>query len=84
MFGLIVTTSQADLLQTEVVRPHVTETTALGAAFLAGLAEGVWPDLQAIQATWQLDATFDPEPDRTFTDLLHQQWQLVPHLFQHK
>ncbi len=65
---------QADQLGVTVRRPADQETTALGAAFLAGLAEGVWPDLDAIQATWQLDATFEPDPDRTFTDLAHGQW----------
>lgn len=65
---------QADQLGVTVRRPVDQETTALGAAYLAGLAEGVWPDLDAIQATWQLDATFEPEPDRTFTDLAHAQW----------
>jgi glycerol kinase len=65
---------QADQLGVTVRRPSDQETTALGAAFLAGLAEGVWPDLDAIRATWQLDATFEPEPDRTFTDLAHDQW----------
>ncbi len=65
---------QADQLGATVRRPVDQETTALGAAFLAGLAEGVWPDLDAIQSTWQLDATFEPEPDRTFTDLAHAQW----------
>jgi glycerol kinase len=65
---------QADQLGVTVRRPVDQETTALGAAFLAGLAEGVWPDLDAIQATWQLDATFEPEPDRTRADLAHQQW----------
>ncbi|MDJ0768781.1 MAG: glycerol kinase GlpK [Ilumatobacter sp.] len=65
---------QADQLGVTVHRPADQETTALGAAFLAGLAEGVWPDLDAIQATWQLDATFEPEPDRTVADVLHAQW----------
>ena len=65
---------QADQLGVTVRRPADQETTALGAAFLAGLAEGVWPDLDAISATWKLDATFEPEPDRTFTDLAHAQW----------
>jgi glycerol kinase len=65
---------QADQLGVTVHRPADQETTALGAAYLAGLAEGVWPDLPAISATWQLDATFEPEPDRTFTDLAHAQW----------
>ena len=62
---------QADQLGVTVRRPADQETTALGAAFLAGLAEGVWPDLDAIQDAWRLDATFEPEPDRTFTDLAH-------------
>jgi glycerol kinase len=65
---------QADQIGVTVRRPVDQETTALGAAFLAGLAEGVWPDLDAIRATWRLDATFEPEPDRTFTDLAHAQW----------
>ncbi len=65
---------QADQLGVRVVRPVDQETTALGAAFLAGLAEGVWPDLDAISATWRLDATFDPADDRTVADLLHGQW----------
>ncbi len=65
---------QADQLGVTVRRPADQETTALGAAFLAGLAEGVWPDLAAIQDAWRLDATFEPEPDRTFTDLAHAQW----------
>ena len=65
---------QADQLGVSVKRPVDQETTALGAAFLAGLAEGVWPDLDAIADAWRLDATFDPEPDRTFTDLAHAQW----------
>jgi glycerol kinase len=66
---------QADQLGVTVRRPADQETTALGAAFLAGLAEGVWPDLDAIAATWQLDATFEPEPDRTLTDVFHAQWR---------
>ena len=65
---------QADQLGVAVRRPVDQETTALGAAFLAGLAEGVWPDLDAVSATWQLGAAFVPEPDRTFTDLAHTQW----------
>ena len=65
---------QADQLGVTVERPVDRETTALGAAFLAGLAEGVWPDTAAIGARWQRDAAFTPEPDRTFTDLAHAQW----------
>ena len=51
---------QANELAVPVLRPIDTETTALGAAFLAGLAVGVWPSLEAIRQTWQLDARFEP------------------------
>jgi glycerol kinase len=65
---------QADQLGATVRRPVDQETTALGAAFLAGLAEGVWPDLDAISAQWRLDRTFSPVDDRTSVDALHAQW----------
>jgi glycerol kinase len=65
---------QSDQLGVMVQRPIDQETTALGAAYLAGLAEGVWPSLDAITERWQIDATFHPEPDRTFTDLGHAGW----------
>ena len=58
---------QADLLGVPVVRPRVTETTALGAAYLAGLATGVWPDGAAIAAQWAVARRFEPrlpEPER--------------------
>ncbi|MBU3651911.1 MAG: glycerol kinase, partial [Limnohabitans sp.] len=51
---------QADLLGVPVVRPKVTETTALGAAYLAGLACGVWRDGQEIAGLWQVDRRFEP------------------------
>jgi glycerol kinase len=51
---------QADLLGVPVVRPKVMETTALGAAYLAGLAVGFWKDSSEIAALWQKDATFEP------------------------
>ena len=51
---------QADLLGIPVVRPRVTETTALGAAYLAGLAVGVWPDLDTLAAQWQAERRFLP------------------------
>ncbi len=52
---------QADLLQTSVVRPAVTETTALGAAYLAGLATGVWPGRDVLADQWQVEQTFEPQ-----------------------
>ena len=51
---------QADLLGVPVVRPVVTETTALGAAYLAGLAVGFWRDIDEVRANWQVDRTFEP------------------------
>jgi len=51
---------QADLLDAAVERPVVTETTALGAAYLAGVATGFWSGLDEIRANWQLDRRFEP------------------------
>ncbi len=65
---------QADQLGVTVQRPADQETTALGAAFLAGLAEGVWADLDEVGAQWALDAEFSPAADRTVADALHAQW----------
>jgi len=65
---------QADQLGVTVQRPVDRETTALGAAFLAGLAEGVWASTDDISAAWALEAEFTPEPDRTAADALHAQW----------
>ena len=50
---------QADMLQVPVVRPKVAETTALGAAYLAGLAVGFWKDRAEVGKAWQPDRTFD-------------------------
>jgi glycerol kinase len=54
---------QSDVLQVPVVRPKVTETTALGAAYLAGLAVGYWKDINEISKQWQIDETFSPTED---------------------
>ena len=54
---------QADLAGVPVVRPRVQETTALGAAYLAGLATGVWMDTDEIAARWQVERTFEPALD---------------------
>ena len=65
---------QADQLGVAVERPTDQETTALGAAFLAGLAEGVWDSPASVGEQWSLDARFDPTDDRTIADALHTQW----------
>jgi len=59
---------QADHLGVSVLRPSELETTAMGAAYLAGLAEGVWPSLSAVTAAWQLDKTFAPSAQATGYD----------------
>ena len=65
---------QADQLGVTVKRPVDQETTALGAAYLAGLAEGVWATTDGVDAQWALEAEFTPTEDRTIADLLHAQW----------
>jgi glycerol kinase len=65
---------QADQLGVRVERPTDMETTALGAAYLAGLAEGVWPDLAAVGDDWRLDASFEPAADRTAADAGYATW----------
>jgi glycerol kinase len=55
---------QADILGVPVVRPTITETTALGAAYLAGLAVGFWDDIDEISEQWAIDQTFKPEMDK--------------------
>jgi glycerol kinase len=65
---------QADQLQVPVARPVVQETTALGAASLAGLAEGVWSSLDELAAHWALDAEFAPRATRTAADAAYAGW----------
>ena len=70
---------QADHLGIPVRRPVDQETTALGAAFLAGLAEGVWPDLDSIERRWTTDVVVEPHPvdslERTLADRQHDTWR---------
>jgi glycerol kinase len=66
---------QADDLQVPVSRPVIQETTALGAAYLAGLAEGVWGSPADITANWQLDATFVPQADPASVAGRHTAWR---------
>lgn len=65
---------QANLLGIKVVRPKITETTALGAAYLAGLAVGFWKDLDEIKQQWQVERTFDPVPDNEEITAAKQGW----------
>ncbi len=66
---------QADLLQIPTVRPRVTETTALGAAYLAGLAVGFWKDTDQLQANWQLDRRFEPSMSAGRVEEMMASWQ---------
>ncbi len=54
---------QSDILDTEVLRPHITETTALGAAYFAGLAVGYWESIDHINSQWRVERRFRPESD---------------------
>lgn len=65
---------QADQLGVPVTRPTMQETTALGAAYLAGLAEGVWGSLDDITAAWKIDVTVQPNPDRARADANYERW----------
>lgn len=65
---------QSDLLQTKVVRPKITETTALGAAYLAGLAAGYWTDIKVIRKQWQVDKIFSPAIAEKETRALIKGW----------
>jgi glycerol kinase len=65
---------QADLLGVAVVRPAVTETTALGAAYLAGLAVGFWPSLDAITWQWKIERRFEPAMAPASARALRERW----------
>ena len=65
---------QADQLGVPVTRPTMQETTALGAAYLAGLAEGVWESLDDITAAWKVGVTIQPNPDRSSADASYARW----------
>jgi glycerol kinase len=66
--------TQADLLGQDVVRPRQLETTALGAACLAGLAVGIFQGLDDVRSRWQVQRTFEPVSERGYTTKLKAQW----------
>ncbi|TCI22368.1 glycerol kinase [Exiguobacterium sp. SL-10] len=66
---------QADILNVPVERPEVSETTALGAAYLAGLAVGFWKDQAEIKQQWKLDHQFEPKMDESHRENLYKGWQ---------
>ena len=65
---------QADQLKVPVARPEILETTALGAAYLAGLAEGVWSSTDELAEHWALDRCVQPSGDPAVADAAHAQW----------
>ena len=65
---------QSDILNTKVIRPQVTETTALGACYLAGLAVGYWDSLEAVKQQWQAEHTFRPEASEEEVSALKAGW----------
>lgn len=66
---------QSDILDLPVERPAVRETTALGAAFLAGLAVGYWTDREEISRTWRLDRRFEPTLEEDVRESLYEGWK---------
>ena len=66
---------QADILQAPVVRPKIIETTALGAAFLAGLAVGFWKNHSEIESIWQADRVFEPSMKASEVIFRRQRWK---------
>ncbi len=66
---------QSDLLGVPAVRPRIAETTALGAAYLAGLAANFWADQEEIAAQWQADQRFEPAMDRDIAENMLRQWR---------
>ena len=65
---------QADILGTSVIRPVVTETTALGAAYLAGLAVGYWESIDHIKSQWGVDTEFTPSAAQENVEELKKGW----------
>jgi glycerol kinase len=66
---------QSDILQSRIIRPGILESTAMGAAFLAGICEGFWGSIDEIQDIWKMDRAFDPRPmDEDLQNKL-QGWQ---------
>lgn len=65
---------QADIIDANIVRPEVDETTALGSAYAAGLAVGYWNDLEELRDNWQVDREFTPEMNTDEVDAKYDRW----------
>ena len=65
---------QSDIIDRRVYRPVIRETTALGAAYLAGLAVGVWNNTEEIKNLWKCDIVFEPSMDEALRQTLLKDW----------
>ncbi len=66
---------QADVLQVPVIRPEVAETTALGAAYAAGLAVGFWKNKDEMRTNWRMDKTWHPDENSPLHEIKFKEWQ---------
>jgi glycerol kinase len=66
---------QADLLNVAVARPSISETTSMGAAYLAGIAEGIWSGTEDVNAHWKLDRLFEPSMSSDRRESLYEDWR---------
>ena len=66
---------QSDILNVPVIRPQVSETTALGAAYAAGLAVGFWPGLDELRRNWAVDKTWQPAMESTIREKCYKEWK---------
>jgi len=73
---------QSNLLNCKVIRPNVVETTALGAAYLAGLAVGYWNSVEEIQQLWKSEKEFTPDADRSGIKKAIHGWRKAIHAAQ--
>ena len=65
---------QSDIIQTDIARPQVDETTALGSAYAAGLAVGYWESINELRSNWQIDREFEPEMEPEGADEMYGRW----------
>jgi glycerol kinase len=75
VFNELLMQFQADILNVPVIRPKVAETTALGAAYAAGLAVGFWKDFDELKANWDRDMQWDPIMETGVCESLYQNWK---------
>jgi len=65
---------QSDIIQTDIARPVVDETTALGSAYAAGLAVGYWDSIDSLRENWQIDRQFSAEMSSDNADQMYGRW----------